>query len=161
MAEAIRMSNLRNRTETQQTINNMNFDTDDESDTTYNPSSDDYISSQDTDIYEEDKVSSIYTFFYMYVRNKSVATFLSSCMMAICSLFNIVYDILHKISSFTGSFRKMGIICFYSAKKMGIMGIYFILYGFAILGLFTVFMTILYKYGYLSVAPMNYLVSYK
>ena len=162
--EAVRMSNIRNRN---QTINDMNFNSDDNSDDdTYNPSSDDYTSSQETEIYEEEeKASSIYRFFYMYTKNKSAATLLASCMMALFSFCNIIVDIFSKIyskgSNITGYFTKTSYNCMSFAKKFSIIISHFIVYILAVIGLFFICFSILYQYGYLVLTPINYLVPYK
>lgn len=160
--EAIQMSNVRNRF---QTINDIDFDSD-ISDDTYNPSSDEYISSQETDIYEEeDKASSIYRALYKYVKNKSIATFLSSCFMVVFSFFDITYGMIakmfYKMYNIMSYFKDASANILSYSKRMSIIMLYIITISLAIIGVVSIIFYILYKYGYLSISPINYMISYK
>ena len=160
--EAIQMSNVRNRF---QTINDIDFDSDN-SDDTYNPSSDEYISSQETDIYEEeDKASSIYRALYKYVKNKSIATFIASCFMVVFSFFDITYDMVtkmfYKMYNITLYFKDTSTNILSYSKRMSIIILYIITISLAIIGIVSIIFYILYKYGYLSISPINYMISYK
>jgi hypothetical protein len=160
--EAIQMSNVRNRF---QTINDIDFDSDN-SDDTYNPSSDEYISSQETDIYEEeDKASSIYRALYKYVKNKSIATLISSCFMVVFSFFDIIYDMVtkmfYKMYSITLYFKDTSTNIISYSKRMSIIMLYIITVSLAFIGVVSIIFYILYKYGYLSISPINYMIAYK
>lgn len=164
------MSNVRKRNIT---INDIKFDSDEGSDSSYNPSSDDYTSSQETDVYKEEEEAgenarstaartvSAYKFFYMYLGNKALATLLASTCITIISFFTIVYDMFINLLKFRDYFKEISSSVFTNFKTFIIFIIYFMLYTLALCGFLSVIFFILYHCGYLVLTPINYLVPYK
>lgn len=152
------------------TINDIVFDSTSDDDDTYEPSSDEIISSQETEIYEyeedeEDdtkKALHAYRFYYNYVKMKSVASFLASITLMMLSSFTMGYEciksVCKNIKGICKEFQRTSGSIYSTMKIVVIFIFYMLVYGLAGVGIIFIILFILYKYGYVSFSPMNYLV---
>lgn len=170
LEEIFKISNMRRRN-VETTITNMEFNSSDD-DSTYEPSSDERMSSQETEIYEyeeEDKEVDdtkralyAYKFYYNYVKVRSVASFLASITLMMLSGFTMVYETMvsmcKSIKGVSKEFKRTSGSAWDSMKIMFIYMFYGVVYSFAGVGVVFLVLVILYRNGYVSFSPMNYLV---
>ena len=171
LEEIFKISNMRRRN-VEATITNTEFNSSDD-DSTYEPSSDERMSSQETEIYEyEEEVDNevddtkralyAYKFYYNYVKVRSVASFLASITLMMLSGFSIVYETMYSmyksIKGASKEFKRTSGSIYDSMRVMIIYLFYGVVYSFAGVGVVFLVLVILYRNGYVSFSPINYLV---
>lgn len=172
LKEVFDISNMRKRN-VKNTINDIVFSSDSDDDKSCKLSSDD-DSSQETEIYEYDEYDEddedddttnaldAYRFYFNYVKVKSIASFLASITLMLLSGFTMSYEcikgIYQHIKGASKEFQKTSGSIYSTLKIVVIFTFYAFVYGLAGIGIIFIVLCILYKYGYVSFSPMNYLV---